>query len=296
MMNERLTLQSSAQSRRRNANSNGDSEPETNDDAVYAYSGGAMGLYLVCDGYGGQHNGSAASHLAVETIVEEWQPLLHASEANPAGKDAPLSATILEQVLQAAIKHANEKVWHLTHSGPASAKTMGSALTMTVISGDLAHIANVGHGRVYAWRAGQIQRLTQDDTLAAVLAGLGHIDETDIARHPRRKTLLRSLGQKEEITVDHVKWWLQPGDRLLLCSDGLWNAFPQTDELAEYLGAASAPATICRKMVAEAWERGGSDDISAVVVEVQGQSDDDGTTLWQKIVPTSVADRLALPH
>jgi protein phosphatase len=130
--------------------------------------------------------------------------------------------------------------------------------------------------------------------VAALLAELGHIRESEIAGHPRRKMLLRSIGQKEDVSLDLFKWWLQPGDRMLLCSDGVWNAFPDGEELAHYLGAASTPAEICREIVDEARERDGSDDASAVVVTVSRAAEQDANMLWQKIVPAGVASPLAL--
>ena len=281
------------------AHSTGDRERELNEDAVYEYSdqarnGEGIGLYLVCDGFGGHQNGRAASHLAAQTIVDALLPVLHADEWSARPENSATSPTLLQQSVKAAVREANEAVWHLARSGPRAARTMQTALTRGVVAGDLAHIANVGHGRVYVWRAGRVQQLTQDDSVAALLAELGHIGESEIAGHPRRKMLLRSIGQKEEVSVDLFKWWLQPGDRMLLCSDGLWNAFSDREELAGYLGAASTPAEICQEMVDEARERDGSDDVSAVVVAVSGVAEQEGNLLWQKIVPAGVASQLAL--
>lgn len=274
-------------------------EREMNEDAVYEYSGQAkngagIGLYLVCDGFGGHQEGRAASHLAAQTIVDALFPVLNAEEAPLHPENGATLPTIVNQSVKAAIRDANEKVWRLTGPGPSAVRTMGTALTLVAVAGNMAHIANLGHGRVYVWRAGQVQQLTQDDSVAGLLAQLGQIGEAEIAGHPRRKTLLRSLGQKEEVSVDLFKWWLQAGDRLLLCSDGLWNAFSNRNELAEYLGATSAPAEMCHQMVTEARERNGSDDISAVVVTVSDAAEQDGELLWQKIVPADVAGHLAL--
>lgn len=304
-MKESLLLQSAALSHGAgpagsgDARSTSDREREMNEDAVYEFSdqaqnGEGAGLYLVCDGFGGHQNGKAASHLAAQTVVDALLPLLHAGELSAHPENHATSPTLLKQSVKVAIDEANEAIWRLARSGPRAARTMQTALTLAVVAGDLAHIANAGHGRVYVWRAGRVQQLTQDDSVAALLAELGHIGEAEIAGHPRRKTLLRSIGQKEDVSLDLFKWWLQPGDRMLLCSDGLWNVFPDREELAHYMGAVSTPAEICREIVDEARERDDSDDASAVVVTVSRAAEQDANMLWQKIVPAGVAGQMAL--
>jgi serine/threonine protein phosphatase PrpC len=139
---------------------------------------------------------------------------------------------------------------------------------LALIYGNRAHIANVGDSRTYVWRRGQLTQITRDHSLAALLAERGQIDKTAIADHPRSNVLYQALGIHEKVDVDLFEWDLQPGDKLLLCSDGLWRAFPDTAELARWLDSTAAPDDLCQRLVAEANRRDGSDNISAVVVLV----------------------------
>jgi protein phosphatase len=132
----------------------------------------------------------------------------------------------------------------------------------------LALIANVGDSRAYAWRNHELTQLTQDHSLAAKLAEAGMIEEEEVADHPRSNVVLRALGIEDEVEVDFFEWRPQPGDKLLLCSDGLWNAFPDADELGQWLSSDAAPADLCQHLVNEANRRDGSDNISAIVIGV----------------------------
>jgi protein phosphatase len=134
--------------------------------------------------------------------------------------------------------------------------------------GELVHLANIGDGRAYAWRAGELIRITQDHSLAAELARQGLIEDTQIAGHARSNVLTRAVGIKDTVEVDVFDWVLQPGDKLLLCSDGLWKAFPDGQVLAQLLASPRTSAELCQQLVTQAKERDGSDNISAVLITV----------------------------
>ncbi len=104
--------------------------------------------------------------------------------------------------------------------------------------------------------------------MAAKLAEVGLIDKGEIGVHPQRNVLYQALGSQETVEVNLFQWKLAPHDRLLLCSDGLWTAFPDNPELARWLGQPNTPDAVCWQLVREAIRRDGADDISAVVVTV----------------------------
>ena len=148
---------------------------------------------------------------------------------------------------------------------------MGTTVTLALVAGTWVQIANVGDGRAYLWRRGKLAQLTEDHSLAGKLAKWGEIDEEDIVKHPRRNVLYRTLGMYEsaELEIDLFEQELQADDKLLLCSDGLWQAFPNKAQLERWLAPHESAAEFCRRLVSEANRRGGMDNISVVVVNIE---------------------------
>jgi protein phosphatase len=126
----------------------------------------------------------------------------------------------------------------------------------------------VGDCRIYLWREGRVDQITQDHSVAAQLAREGFIDETEIAQHPRSNVILRAVGHEVDVLVDVFKHPLKAGDKLLLCSDGLWKSLSDQAELAHWLGQPITAADLCRQLVTEAKTRDGSDNISAIVASL----------------------------
>lgn len=245
-----------------------------NEDAIFYQTGQTptgevAGLYLVCDGLGGHKAGDVASRLAIETITAELADLLFATESSNRHDTRP-SSLLLKRYIQAAIMKANSRIRHYGQKHPQEAAKLGATITLALIYGDVVQIANVGDSRTYVYRSRQMIQLTQDHSLTAQFAKMGQIDESEIINHPQRNVLYRALGlqDNDDLEVDFFEWELQPGDRLLLCSDGLWQAFPGPTELGWWLGAPEPVNDICQDLVIEANRRDGSDNISAVVVDV----------------------------
>jgi protein phosphatase len=236
-----------------------------NEDAVFRQTNqeNVAGLFLVCDGLGGHQAGDVASTTTVETVANELAALLSASPSN----NGPVSTDILRQNIQEAITKAHAKLRVYAKKHPGIHK-LGTTITLAFIYNDTALIANVGDSRAYVWRNAELSQLSQDHSLAARLAEVGVIEEEEVPDHPRSNVVLRALGVEDSLDIDFFEWKLQPGDKLLLCSDGLWNSFSDTDELSERLSSNAAPADLCRQLVSEANQRDGSDNISAVVIEV----------------------------
>jgi protein phosphatase len=103
----------------------------------------------------------------------------------------------------------------------------------------------------------------------AELAESGFIAEA--TSHPQKYVIWRALGPQAGVEMDLFEWKLQPGDKLLLCSDGLWKNFPDTAELSYWLSSAASPEELCWQLVAEASSRDDSDDISVVIVQTNEQ-------------------------
>jgi protein phosphatase len=140
-------------------------------------------------------------------------------------------------------------------------------MVAVVVAGDRAFIANVGDSRAYLWRKGELQQVTRDQSLIAKLLEEGAITEAEAATHPRRHVILYSLGSERDPRIDLYELALQPGDQILLCSDGL-TRHVSDDELAIILGEQD-PEEATAALVRLANERGGHDNISVGVLRVE---------------------------
>lgn len=218
--------------------------PETIPAALLARKGY---LYLVADGVGGYRAGDIASQMAVELIRRAYYD----------DPDVDLVTS-----LQRAIEEANAEI-HRQAQDPAYAR-MGTTVVAAVVRGDQLVVANVGDSRAYLLRQGELRRLTSDHTWVAERMAAGLLTPQETTRHEMRHIVTRSLGAQPTVEADVRPYRLQPGDRLLLCSDGLWEPVPEP-EIARTLGharpQAAAAALVNRAMVA-----GGEDDTTALVV------------------------------
>ncbi len=232
-----------------------------------------VGLFLVCDGMGGHQGGEIASRIAIDTMTAQLADLFASTGTSSNNDDTPASRSTLRHRIHAAVSKANAEIRQYAQAHSDQTPDLGTTLTLVVIYGDSAYIINAGDGRVYAWRAGQLIQITQDHSLAAALAKEGLIEETEVSRHPQNHIILRALGIEDIIEVDAFNWALQEGDKLLLCSDGLWKAFEDTNDLEQRLAEDTTAADLCQKLVNEANERDGSDNISAIIVIVNEAPD-----------------------
>lgn len=237
---------------------------EINEDRVFYRSavgatGESIGLYVVCDGLGGYRAGEIASQLAVETVAHELAPLF----------SSRISPATLGQQIQAAIARANRVIRDYALAHPEEAGKLGTTISLMVIYDDWAYIANIGDSRVYVWRSGRLIQITKDHSLVAEMVKQGILRESELTGHPQRNLILRALGIADHVPADLFDWELQPGDRFLLCSDGLWEAFPDIAGLAKYLAEDKNPSELCELLVNEANRRDGSDNLSAVIVQVE---------------------------
>jgi len=136
-----------------------------------------------------------------------------------------------------------------------------------LIDGATAHVANVGDSRVYWIDNGSITQITEDHSLVAKLVSTGKMTKAEARRHPKSNLLYRTIGTDETIKVDAFTINLEKGGSLLLCTDGLWGELSD-EEIHKICSTENESATICAKLVRSAHEKGGRDNITAVVVKV----------------------------
>jgi protein phosphatase len=221
-----------------------------------------LGLYIVADGMGGHAAGEVASGLAARGVAES---LLANALAILLDPEADYDEKWFEDTLARAVFHANEAV---RREGQARGNDMGTTLTVAIVIGDRAIIANVGDSRTYLYRDNKLRRISQDHSLVMRLVELGQLSEDDIYTHPQRNAVLRSLGDQSEIEVDLFTEQLQPGDALLLCSDGQWE-MTRDRQMEQIIAAGDNAQHICQQLVAAANEAGGEDNITVVLARFE---------------------------
>ena len=143
---------------------------------------------------------------------------------------------------------------------------MGTTITAMLASADGAQIVHVGDSRAYLLRDGRLRRLTQDHTVVERLAREGKIPANEVDHHPQRSVLERALGVGPEVDVDVQLLDVHLGDRLLLCTDGLTTML-EDEEIQAILREEKEPDAASRRLIAEALEAGGKDNVTAVVVD-----------------------------
>ena len=215
---------------------------ERNEDACAA----GAGFLAVADGMGGHQAGEVAAALALASVQQPLPPELPVEEAV-----RRLFARAQQTIQEEARRRADRA-------------GMGTTLTAAWLVDGRAVIGHVGDSRAYLVRGGRARQLTEDHSVVAELVRNGSLSAQEALRHPHRHVLTRSLGGPGEVAVDVVEVPLQPGDRLVLCTDGISTAVPEA-ELARAVGSAASAEAAARALVQLAAAGGGADDMTAVV-------------------------------
>lgn len=213
-------------------------------------------LLVVADGMGGAAGGEVASEMAVMTLRDELS------------RRANVKAISLR--MKEAVENTNWRIWEYAQQHP-ELHGMGTTLTAAIISHGIATIAQVGDSRGYLLRGKNITQITKDQSLVQrwLDAGMLNLEEAQI--HPYRNILTQSLGVGPAIKVALTEFPLYRNDYLLLCSDGLSNKIsPQ--EMRQALRQSKSISETCRKLIDEANQRGGEDNITVIVARFDGDA------------------------
>jgi PPM family protein phosphatase len=220
-------------------------------------------LFIVADGMGGHAAGEQASALAVQSIEAfalntlQWFFRLKGSQEQDVLKE-----------FQKALHQADARVCHEAAQHPELAG-MGTTVTMAYSFASRLFLVHVGDSRGYLFRQGQLHRLTHDHTLVEQMLSRGELQPEEAAHHHLRHIITNAVGGHEPgVRVECHRLELEPGDTLLLCSDGLTEMVPD-DHIAAVLQADHEPRTACERLVAEANEHGGKDNISVIVARFE---------------------------
>ncbi|MBD7918146.1 serine/threonine-protein phosphatase [Cellulomonas sp. Sa3CUA2] len=259
---------------------------EVNEDALLAYPP----VFLVADGMGGHDAGDLASRIAVEEF------------AQLAGQSSASSDDV-----HACFTRTSTRIRAEFTRGRQGGTTVAGAAVTEHDGGWYWLVFNVGDSRVYRWSEGELSQVSVDHSVVQELLDAGDLSPDAARRHPERHVLTRALGTGE---LPEPDYWLLPAgvdDRLLICTDGLTRELAD-HEIAEVLGAFDDPQEAAARLVQDALERGGRDNVSAVVVDVATTSTpeqthttlprsapDLGPHLWDEMLNGATVPRSAAP-
>jgi len=231
---------------------------QNNEDALLCEP--RLGLFAVADGMGGYEGGEVASRLTVTALRDFFARELDDGDCTwPFGLD--LSRSLDENRLQVAIRLAHRTV---QTERVGALGMMGSTVVALSLRDGCATIGHVGDSRLYRLRQGRLEQLTSDHSLYAELAAAGASDLPAKRDFHLANVITRALGMPDEVRADLRRETLCDGDTFLLCSDGV-NEKLDDDALAALLGGADVGA-ICAGTISAAYDHGGRDNITAVVV------------------------------
>jgi protein phosphatase len=171
-------------------------------------------------------------------------------------------------ILREAMCESNRLVYQKGAETP-QLKGMGAAVVACLIRDGVSAIAHMGDSRAYLMREAFFEQLTEDHTLAMMLLKIGQITEGEASKHPLRHALTRHVGMENNLGPHIEVLDLEPGDRLLLCSDGLTNEVSHP-RIGEILWEEPDLSTACKKLVQAANEAGGGDNITVVIIQYEG--------------------------
>jgi serine/threonine protein phosphatase PrpC len=217
-----------------------------NEDSYYARSP----VYVVADGMGGAQAGEVASRIAADAFDEDM------GDGNP------------EEQLARRAQEANRRIFDLARED-ASRSGMGTTLTGALLSSDGVSIVHVGDSRAYLFRDDELQQLTRDHSLVEELRRRGQLTSEEAEDHPQRSIITRALGPEPDVELDVHTHQARGGDVFLLCSDGL-TSMVREERLSEILSVEDTLKRALDRLVQEANEAGGRDNITVVAFRVGG--------------------------
>ncbi len=213
-----------------------------------------IGFIVVCDGMGGRAGGEIASKKAAEFIANSLRNGLKEGMKNNS----------VRYLLESAIATANTLIYDLSKKDEGL-EGMGTTVVLAVVNNNTLHIAHAGDSRAYLLRSDNLHRLTVDHSIVQTLVDHGELTEDQAKVHPNKNVITRALGVQRDVVADQSEMYIQDGDVLLLCTDGLTNLV-EFDDIKDTLkqNVESAPQTL----IDMANKAGGIDNITAVTLLV----------------------------
>ena len=217
-----------------------------NEDAAFI----GEGLYILCDGMGGHQGGEVASNLAVDVLSTSLM-----------GKEPSIGT------LMSSINKANDTICQRSLSDK-NVRGMGTTLTALWVADDQMLLAQIGDSRAYLLRGGVLRQCTHDHSMVAELVRVGKLTPEEARVHPQKNLVTRALGTDTRVDPDIFEILRQPGDRWLICSDGLTDQVTDA-EIASILSGNSL-YDAADALLSMSLERGGIDNITLLIIDDEG--------------------------
>ena len=226
---------------------------ESNQDYVYTSEspvGNLPNLFIVADGMGGHNAGDFASKYTVEQIVAYIQK-------------APMTSPV--DLIRGAVTKANASLMAMAKSD-TSLSGMGTTVVIATIAGDCMYVANVGDSRLYLLRE-ELRQITRDHSLVQEMVRMGEMDAAEAKFHPDKNIITRAVGAFEELQIDFFEEHVQPGDVILMCTDGLSNMVDDMD-IRQIIQTGRDVVEKVQHLVETANRGGGKDNITVAIIEI----------------------------
>lgn len=216
-----------------------------------------LGLAVICDGMGGLAGGEVASHVALESFLEVAKQEIEATRSADAERT--------KRALCRAAAAANRAV-RARASYDIRFRGMGTTLVAVRLDGNEVTVANVGDSRAYLVRDGVARQITLDHSYVAEQMRMGRMTEREAERSPYQSAITRAVGIDDDVHPDYYTETVQVGDEVLLCSDGLMRHM-RDEEIGRIVGdVGMTPGEICERLIAIVNARGGTDNVTCVVM------------------------------
>ncbi len=226
---------------------------KNNEDSLLVGEGRDETLFVVADGIGGFEAGEVASSIAIDVLKE-------------VPEEAPL---------EDAIREANRRILAASR-GDERLQGMGTTVVAMRFGGTgeepVAQVSHVGDSRAYLVRGGEMKPVTEDHSLVAELVRSGDLTRAQASEHPQKNLITRALGAEEQVEVDTTVLPVEPGDRFVLCSDGLSDMVPEPRMQSILTSHQDDPEKTARALIAAALKAGGADNVTVVIVDVREEA------------------------
>lgn len=224
------------------------------------------GIFVVCDGMGGQAAGEVASKIAVDVLLKYFRSAEQNNSGTRSNGGSPDSPSADAELLAAAIQLANRSIYE-AGNGQDGRAGMGSTIVAALVRGHSLAIGHVGDSRIYLVRQGAIQQLTEDHSLVMEQVRLGYITQEQAERSELQNVILRALGAGDDVQPDVEDLLALPGDILIMASDGL-TRHVHNEEILAIISEQRNLQDACSNLIEMAKERGGEDNITCLLLRI----------------------------
>ena len=239
----------------------------TNNEDNFGYDT-RQGIFIVCDGMGGQAAGEVASKMAVDSVLTYFREAAKNGNYPEIGQQ-PDGVSREARALASAVHVANEAI-HDSAAAHAAQKGMGATIVMLMVHDNFFSVGHVGDSRIYLLREGELRQLTNDHSLVMEQVRRGLITREEAEHSEMQNIIIRALGPEATVEPDLDDQMAREGDLLLLATDGLTKLVAD-EKLQLVLQSSSSLEQKCDEMIAAAREAGGDDNITCVLVRIVRQ-------------------------